>query len=486
MEVNTALLLYKSLVRSSIEYGITIYMPTNNEDATNKIEKAQYMGIRTAMGYRNSTPTNVMLAEAKVMTMTNRAKLLARNYWIKMIGQDTTEKDSEITEIETLVKEELRQKTNTPWKKDSILVEAWNRVKKDAEILGKNVRNELYQMNYWDLTNKVNIEMDIGEKYKEKKKVNDQEIIQEIQNKHGLKEKDTIRIFTDGSKIEDKPSVGSAFLIENEEMGYFMSLNTTATVFTAEACAIAKALEWIVHKKVNKDILVLTDSLSTLKALNNNEITPCVNNYILEIRKWHFKIIKDYNRKVVIAWIPAHKGIWGNEEVDKLAKEATEETHTKELKLPGKDLKNKYIEELIQKNNRYLETQASFKGKFYFENFYRSNERSPWFKGTDIPRRAVVLYNRLRSNHYNLNSSLARKGYIKDTRCQCGNEREDIDHLIFNCHTYDEARIGMNLTEQLNKVGASSPDSVWNWLKREELSTLKIIYEFIKKIGRII
>lgn len=32
------------------------------------------------MGYRNSTPTNVMLAEAGVMRMEERAGYLARNY----------------------------------------------------------------------------------------------------------------------------------------------------------------------------------------------------------------------------------------------------------------------------------------------------------------------------------------------------------------------------------------------------------------------
>ena len=33
MEVNTALLLYKSLVRATIEYGIIMYLPTNREEA---------------------------------------------------------------------------------------------------------------------------------------------------------------------------------------------------------------------------------------------------------------------------------------------------------------------------------------------------------------------------------------------------------------------------------------------------------------------
>jgi len=54
-----------------------------------KIERAQYMGLRTVLGYRNSTPTNVITAESKVMTMADRAGFLARNILSKIIGDHT-------------------------------------------------------------------------------------------------------------------------------------------------------------------------------------------------------------------------------------------------------------------------------------------------------------------------------------------------------------------------------------------------------------
>lgn len=94
---------------------------------------------------------------------------------------------------------------------------------------------------------------------------------------------------------------------------------------TAEACAIAKALEWTYRQKVDRDITIYKDSLSVLKALQNNKIMASTNFYILEIKKWYFTIMENSNRKrkIVMAWIPAHKGIVGNEEADKLAKEAT-------------------------------------------------------------------------------------------------------------------------------------------------------------------
>lgn len=63
MEVNTAVMLYKTIVRSVMDYGLFIYSPTK-KSLQIKIERGQYMGIRTALGYRNSTPNNVIVAEA--------------------------------------------------------------------------------------------------------------------------------------------------------------------------------------------------------------------------------------------------------------------------------------------------------------------------------------------------------------------------------------------------------------------------------------
>lgn len=48
MEVNTAMTMYKSLVRSVMDYAIFVYYP-NKKIIVYKIEQAQFAGIRTAM-----------------------------------------------------------------------------------------------------------------------------------------------------------------------------------------------------------------------------------------------------------------------------------------------------------------------------------------------------------------------------------------------------------------------------------------------------
>lgn len=88
-------------VRSVMEYGMFIYFPRDTR-GKETMEKLQYKGIRTAMGYKNSTPTNVMLAESKVLRMEKRAGYLARNYWTRVIASENKEVEGKMNRLEIL------------------------------------------------------------------------------------------------------------------------------------------------------------------------------------------------------------------------------------------------------------------------------------------------------------------------------------------------------------------------------------------------
>lgn len=90
----------------------------------------------------------------------------------------------------------------------------------------------------------------------------------------------------------------------------------------------------------------------------------------------------------------------------------------------------------------------------------------------------MVTINRLRDNHYNLNESLARKGYIDSARCECGAEVEDVNHVVFSCIRYDEERL--ELRKELDRLGVGDPLCVWSWIKKEDWKAPKVM-SFSKK-----
>lgn len=239
----------------------------------------------------------------------------------------------------------------------------------------------------------------------------------------------TTTIYTDGSKRKEGKSTGASVIIEGSDQAYYWCLPKECSIFTAEAFAIKSALEHIHTKQEGNwtnEIIILSDSKSVLQALSKNKIDAYTNKYILEIKYWYNKIKTEFRKNITFIWIPAHKGIEGNEIADKIAKEATEEKEHGEIEVPISDLKSLFKKETWIMTQNTIKEEARHKGKDYFNKFYREKEKKPWFHDVNRERYFTTLINRIRANHFNLNASLARKRYIESARCECGNETEDL------------------------------------------------------------
>lgn len=76
---NLLLKLYRSLIRSRIEYGAFIWSGVP-QYLWKKIQNIQNQAVRLCMGYMNSTPINVMLAEACEPRFVDGVNYLGVNY----------------------------------------------------------------------------------------------------------------------------------------------------------------------------------------------------------------------------------------------------------------------------------------------------------------------------------------------------------------------------------------------------------------------
>ncbi|GFO27495.1 RNA-directed DNA polymerase from mobile element jockey [Plakobranchus ocellatus] len=122
---------------------------------------------------------------------------------------------------------------------------------------------------------------------------------------------------TFSSHLEEKVAA-AAYFPEHPDRSKAIRLRDGASVFSAELEGIAVALTEIKKlTKYHKNFVIYCDSLSALQAIQSKNFK------VIDIRRLYI-LIRKFPPYVLISfvWIPAHVGIQGNENVDKLAKAA--------------------------------------------------------------------------------------------------------------------------------------------------------------------
>lgn len=183
-----------------------------------------------------------------------------------------------------------------------------------------------------------------------------------------------------------------------------------------------------------------------------------------------------------MTWIPSHKGITGNEKADSIAKEAVSSGFRCLFLIPYTDLFVSLKEKMFKRLESYLDDSFRLKGIKYAKHFY-TNGKKPWFDKPGFRREQIVLINRIRSDHYNLNQSLHRKGYINSKSCPCGDPYQDVNHIIYNCPLTKEK--SEKLRNYLSSANLDSPPDIFPVLRNPSAKLCRLILAFFKSIGVI-
>lgn len=207
---------------------------------------------------------------------------------------------------------------------------------------------------------------------------------------------------------------------------------------------------------------------------------------MLEARALYWEITTQFNVKIYLIWIPSHKGLIGNEIADILAKQGAFERADDNIHVPFQDLTSVFKEEEWNDTQDRILIQARFKGQHYFSNYYKRSRKKSWFHKIQADRYFCTLINRIRANHYNLNASLARKGYIASAQCDCGHDYEDIDHVVWTCDRYNSQRELLREKFVAQELDRCDDEQISSIIKREDWNKLFSIYQFIRRTKRII
>ena len=95
----------------------------------------------------------------------------------------------------------------------------------------------------------------------------------------------------------------------------------------------------------------------------------------------------------------------------------------------------------IIKNNthKFITEENASKGTEYI-TYFHNNATKPWFYKKKLPRKIITTINQYRSGYYSSVSSLAKIGLASNSKCECGNELQDINHIFWQCPLRNEQR----------------------------------------------
>nr|CAH7732038.1 unnamed protein product [Callosobruchus chinensis] len=225
---------------------------------------------------------------------------------------------------------------------------------------------------------------------------------------------DYAKIYTDAAKFS--ANTGAAVVTPTCDVP--LKLPDETTVLTGELYAIWEALRYIAQEPA-LNWLIITDSLNSLLLIKK---LYC-KNPLVNLIKEQMAFLS--TRKVIaLLWVPSHSGIEGNEKADSLAKQAANSSNPSLLKVPASDIKVSIREKVIAHwNNEWLNKASKLREL--------KSSLSPWQTVT-ASRKHQVIVTRLRLGHTRLTHGYLFDGTSAPT-CEICEVPQTVEHILVTC-----------------------------------------------------
>ena len=439
----TLLKLYRTLIRSKIDYGNFIYQSAR-KSYLRTLNPIYHTGLRLALGAFRTSPVESLYAEANEAPPQLRCNKLALMYYTKLKAnkrnpahystfypkyKDLFQQKEKVIKTFGLRMEELTNKADLP--------------------IGKIHDSYLPEIAPWTImAPKVDISLSKLQKQKTHPLIFQEEFekIKEKYNQHKY-------IYTDGSKQKEATSCAAVYKkkIKNKR------LPEAASIFNAELCAISLALELISEEK-SKKFVIFSDSLSVLTAVKNRKMdNPLLAKFLIRshsLSSW---------KEIVLCWTPGHTGIKGNEIADLAAKAAQTQGIDTHFLVPYTDLKIK-IKKYVKQTWQDLWEEQSNNKLYRIKPIIGNWSQCPVKQN----RKEEVVLTRLHIGHTKLTHSYLLQGEEQPECIPCQTPLT-VEHILTECIDYLPIRKKYYKTNNLKKLF-------------QKINTNNIFF-YLKKIG---
>ena len=332
--------LYRSLVRSKLDYGSIVY-GSARKSYLKCLDTIHHQGLRLALGAFRTSPVESLYAESNEPSLYTRREKLSLQYTTKLAANP---KNPAYNSVFNPKYERFYNNTPSATKPLGLKILP---LLEQANISIKNVQPfSLPSKEPWaQYPPKVILDL-----HKNKKSEIDYHIFKteflEIKSAY----KHYMSIYTDGSKQDEKV----ACAVVSPSFTDSIRLPDNSSIFTAEAKAIDIAL-YHIRDQPEKQFIIYSDSLSVLRSLKNLDHRNLLIQQIL--RKFNY--LSSF-KEIVFCWLPSHTNIRGNELADLEAKSALSLSITN-LKIPHSDFKSNIHQYVMNKCQSVWEEQTGNK-----------------------------------------------------------------------------------------------------------------------------
>ena len=281
-----------------------------------------------------------------------------------------------------------------------------------------------------------------------------------LQHKNTYVLGDVLCIYTDGSGINGQVGSAAVTLLDPgsptspspQRSTCYMGRETESTMYAAELKGISLALQ-IVETLPNRQYTratIFTDNQSALRALHNPGNAS--GQYVLRELLQLLERVVNLGVMVDLRWIPAHRGIPGNEAADRAAKEAAGYRPDSPLRTPRRNqdwdqghtategvktlisTAKRSIHRTLQDNWVTIWTHGKHGRHLHCLGARPDKKNLKVHK--DLPRAVGSIITQMRTGKIGLRSYLYGINKADSSQCTCNQGEQTVEHVLLKCREW--------------------------------------------------